>query len=60
MIFFISEKALEDYDKKLSEKDFIIVGNKIDEEAGKANLQLFTSVFLSSKSFRYLQFLRRD
>jgi GTP-binding protein len=49
--FLHLRKELEDYDKKLAEKDFIIVGNKIDEEAGKANLQLFHERFPEFKIF---------
>jgi GTP-binding protein len=43
--FMHLRKELEDYDPELSQKEFVIVGNKIDEEEGPANLALFRKQF---------------
>jgi len=39
------KKELLDYDEKLVAKDFIVVGNKIDEEVSQENLKLFRKRF---------------
>jgi len=43
--FMHLRKELLDYDSELSQKEFVIVGNKIDEEAGPANLALLKKHF---------------
>ena len=43
--FMHLRKELEDYDPELSQKEFVIVGNKIDEEEGPVNLALFKKQF---------------
>ena len=45
MIFLHLQKELMDYDERLVAKDFIMVGNKIDEEASAQNLELFRKRF---------------
>lgn len=39
------KKELLDYDERLVAKDFIVVGNKIDEEVSQENLKLFRKRF---------------
>ena len=39
------QKELKDYDEELLQKDFIIVGNKIDEDVGQSNLDAFRQRF---------------
>lgn len=39
------KKELLDYDEKLVAKDFIVVGNKIDEDVSQENLKLFRKRF---------------
>ena len=39
------QKELKDYDEELLQKDFIIVGNKIDEDEGQSNLDAFRQRF---------------
>jgi len=39
------KKELLDYDERLVAKDFIVVGNKIDEEVSQENLKLFRKHF---------------
>jgi len=39
------KKELLDYDERLVAKDFIVVGNKIDEEVSQENLKLFRKCF---------------
>jgi GTP-binding protein len=43
------KKELLDYDEKLVAKDFIVVGNKIDEEVSQENLKLFRKRFPETK-----------
>jgi GTP-binding protein len=43
------KKELLDYDERLVAKDFIVVGNKIDEEVSKGNLKLFRKRFPETK-----------
>lgn len=49
--FLHLQKELNDYDEKLIEKDFIIVGNKIDEDEGRKNLDLFRKRFPQNEIF---------
>jgi len=49
--FLHLQKELNDYDEKLIEKDFIIVGNKIDEDEGRKNLDLFRKRFPKNEIF---------
>ena len=43
------KKELLDYDERLVAKDFIVVGNKIDEEVSQENLKLFRKRFPETK-----------
>jgi len=43
--FLHLQKELHEYDERLAEKEFIVVGNKIDEEEARENLQLFRKRF---------------
>jgi GTP-binding protein len=43
--FLHLQKELHEYDQRLADKDFILVGNKIDEEEAQENLQLFRKRF---------------
>ncbi len=43
--FLHLQKELLDYDERLVAKDFIVVGNKIDEEESAQNLELFRKRF---------------
>jgi GTP-binding protein len=43
--FLHLQKELHEYDERLAEKEFIVVGNKIDEEEAQENLQLFRKHF---------------
>jgi GTP-binding protein len=43
--FLHLQKELLDYDQRLVAKDFIVVGNKIDEEESAQNLELFRKRF---------------
>ena len=43
--FLHLQKELHEYDERLAEKEFIVVGNKIDEEEAQENLQLFRKRF---------------
>ena len=49
--FLHLHKELEDYDERLIQKDFIIVGNKIDEESGQKNLDHFRTRFPDKEIF---------
>ena len=49
--FLHLQKELRDYDEKLIQKDFIIVGNKIDEDEAKKNLDLFRKQFPGEEIF---------
>lgn len=49
--FIHLQKELRDYDSRLVQKDFIIAGNKIDEEKGQANLELFREHFPGKEIF---------
>ena len=43
--FLHLQKELQDYDERLVAKDFLVVGNKIDEEESTQNLELFRKRF---------------
>jgi GTP-binding protein len=43
------KKELLDYDERLVAKDFVVVGNKIDEEVSQENLKLFRKRFPETK-----------
>jgi len=43
------KKELLDYDERLVAKDFIVVGNKIDEDVSQENLKLFRKRFPETK-----------
>ena len=43
--FLHLQKELLDYDERLVDKDFLVVGNKIDEEESTQNLELFRKRF---------------
>ena len=49
--FLHLHKELQDYDQRLIQKDFIIVGNKIDEESGQKNLDHFRTRFPDKEIF---------
>ncbi len=49
--FLHLQKELQDYDEKLFQKEFIIVGNKIDEENGQENLEKFRARFPDRQIF---------
>lgn len=49
--FLHLQKELQDYDEKLVQKEFIIVGNKIDEENGKKNIDEFRIRFPDREIF---------
>ncbi len=49
--FLHLQKELQDYDEKLVQKEFIIVGNKIDEENGQKNLDEFRIRFPDREIF---------
>ena len=49
--FLHLQKELQDYDEKLVQKEFIIVGNKIDEDSGQKNLDEFRSRFPDRRIF---------
>ena len=49
--FLHLQKELQDYDEKLVQKEFIIVGNKIDEENGQKNLDEFRIRFPAREIF---------
>jgi len=47
--FIHLKKELLEYDKRLSAKEFLVVGNKIDEEVSQENLELFHMRFPETK-----------
>jgi len=47
--FIHLQKELLEYDKRLSAKEFLVVGNKIDEEVSQENLELFHMRFPETK-----------
>ncbi len=49
--FLHLQKELKDYDEKLLQKDFIIVGNKVDETESQKNLDLFMKRFPQEEIF---------
>ncbi len=49
--FLHLQKELKDYDEKLLQKDFIIVGNKVDERESQKNLDLFMKRFPQEEIF---------
>ena len=58
--FLHLQKELYEYDQRLADKDFILVGNKIDEEEAQENLQLFRKRFPEINIFPYRQFSKKD
>ena len=58
--FLHLQKELHEYDQRLADKDFILVGNKIDEEEAQENLQLFRKRFLRLISSQYRPFSKKD